>query len=196
MQISIPRGMSPSMVALYPIKEEQAMELVKLAEEQTGEPIDIGNINSPLQIVISGSTEGVDAVIDLGKKRGSFRKSTVLQVSAPFHSRIMKPAEEAVAKYLLDKDIVKRPAIDMVSNLTGCPVSKPNDIINSLIKSISKPVRFNDCVTYSANKGCTDFIEIGPRKTLCPFVIQNNDKLKAHFVSSSNDIEDLLRLLD
>lgn len=195
MQKSIPTGITPSMVALYPISETDAMDLVQEVHETTGEPIDVANINSPQQIVISGSLDGVESVIDLGKKRGLFRRSTALHVSAPFHSRLMKSAEKAVEEYLLNTDIVKQPMVEMVANLTGSPFVDPRDITNTLIKSISKPVRFNDCVSYCHNQGCTDFIEIGPRKTLGPLVTQNNSNLNVRFVASPKEIEELLAVL-
>lgn len=86
-----------------------------------GEVCEISNINSATQVVLSGTTTGVDYASSLIYSKGFSGRALCLPVSAPFHCRLMKPASEIMVP-ALDAIFFKMPIIDVISNVTGRPV--------------------------------------------------------------------------
>ncbi len=82
---------------------------------------DLANDNNENQIVISGHEDVVDKAIEIAKKEFGVRRAVKLNVSAPFHSHLMKPAEEVVLN-TLDGIQLKSPSVPWISNVTAQPV--------------------------------------------------------------------------
>eukprot|EP00002_Diphylleia_rotans_P013519 TRINITY_DN2641_c0_g1_i2.p1 TRINITY_DN2641_c0_g1~~TRINITY_DN2641_c0_g1_i2.p1 ORF type:complete len:246 (+),score=36.85 TRINITY_DN2641_c0_g1_i2:44-781(+) len=93
------RCIAPSQSAMYalmPIKAETAFKRASEASEATGLVCDVANINAPNQVVISGHAEAVSNCAALCLKHKEARRAIPLEVSAPFHSRLMKPAADGL----------------------------------------------------------------------------------------------------
>jgi [acyl-carrier-protein] S-malonyltransferase len=109
------------MAAVFPITEEDAKKAINAVDIQlrnTNLVVDLANINSPKQVVFSGDAEAVSLACEIAKKTWGAKKVVPLQVSAPFHSRIVRPASQAVARFL-SKTPTVQPWIPIISNYTA-----------------------------------------------------------------------------
>lgn len=156
MQEAVPMGQG-SMVAILKLDYEKVREICT----QTG--AEIANYNSPEQIVLSGRREAVLRAKELAEAlRG---KGIELAVSAPFHSSLMKPAEERL-KPEIEKIKFSEPAFPVISTVSGEPETDPDRIKELLMRQITTQVRWADYVRKLKALGVTRFIEIGPGDVL------------------------------
>lgn len=125
------------------------------------------NFNCPGQVVIAGTTVGVNTAVEKLKQTGA-KKCVNLPVSAPFHSKLMEPAAKKLAVEL-DRIMIKDAQIPVVTNVTGKALIKADDIKESLIKQAASPVKWEDCIQTMQKAGIQTFVEAGPGKVLCGF---------------------------
>lgn len=122
------------------------------------------NYNSPGQIVISGTVEGVAMATEELKKRGA-KRIIPLAVSGAFHSPCMEPArrelEEAIRAARID-----RPACPVYQNVSGMPTTEPGQIMNNLIAQLTSPVRWTQTIERMIADGASSFTEVGPGNVL------------------------------
>lgn len=131
--------------------------------------IDLANVNSPGQIVLSGAAENVRQAIELAKQYG-IRRAVPLNVAGAFHSRLMRSAEDKLRSDLATVSIAK-PGITVVANVTAGPVSEESDILESLAKQVTGTVRWTESVEYMIDQlGCDLFLELGPGQVLAGLV--------------------------
>jgi [acyl-carrier-protein] S-malonyltransferase len=122
------------------------------------------NLNSPEQIVISGSTEAVARAVELCKAAGA-KKTVILKVSAPFHCALMQPAQHQLTS-TLEKIILVDPAFPVACNVDARLVTRHTDVLDCLIRQVTGPVRWVECVQLLVAQGVTHLVEIGPGKVL------------------------------
>ena len=122
------------------------------------------NFNSPGQIVISGSVEGVRKAMELAKGRGA-KLTKELPVSGAFHSPLMASAGEGLRAALL-KTTINEASIPVYTNVTARPVRRAEEIKEMLYLQLTKPVRWEESVVNMAADGAGVFVEIGPGKVL------------------------------
>lgn len=122
------------------------------------------NYNSPGQIVISGSNEGIDQAIEILKERGA-RRALKLAVGGAFHSPLMEPArlelEEAIRSTHFSK-----PICPVYQNVTARPSSDQEIIKSNLVTQLTSPVRWTQSVLNMISDGASVFIEAGPGNVL------------------------------
>ncbi|HEY5550244.1 MAG TPA: ACP S-malonyltransferase [Opitutaceae bacterium] len=135
-------------------------ERAKVAELCAEFDIEIANLNSPGQIVISGEKSQVDAAVAASKERG-FRRVIPLNVAGAYHSRLMEPARARFEAFLSGVEF-RAPAVTVLTNTTGEAVSDPAAIREALVKQVVSPVLWEDCMREAARLGATKFIECGP----------------------------------
>src|SRR5258707_2452271 len=128
------------------------------------EDVDIANINSPGQIVISGELAKVEAAVGVAKERG-IRRATLLNVAGAYHSRLMESAYEKLGAALAHIQ-VNPPHFPVISNVTGREVKTPVEIRQTLQDQVTSTVRWVDCMERLATLGCDLFIELGPAGVL------------------------------
>ena len=126
--------------------------------------IEISNDNCPGQVVISGEKNEIDRCCQEIKNK-ILKKSLPLPVSAPFHCKLMIPASENIKNLILDSQL-NDPKIPLVSNVNALETSDSNIIKNLLVDQIYKRVRWRETMEYMFNHQVTEFVEIGPGKTL------------------------------
>jgi [acyl-carrier-protein] S-malonyltransferase len=122
------------------------------------------NFNSPGQIVISGSVEGVHKAMELARTKGA-KMVKELVVSGAFHSPLMESAREGLKK-ALDTTTFNDARIPVYANVTAEPVTRAATIRDLLYQQLTMPVRWEQSVRSMARDGATDFIEVGPGKVL------------------------------
>ncbi len=122
------------------------------------------NLNSPDQTVISGSASAVQRAAELCKEAGA-KRTVMLQVSAPFHCSLMQPAE-----HLLSTDLeavsFNDPEIPVIVNVDARVITRRSDARDCLIRQVTAPVRWVECVQLMIDQGASLFVEIGPGKVL------------------------------
>ncbi len=124
----------------------------------------IANLNSPEQIVISGTNQGLAWAMDLAKARGA-KRVIRLSVSGAFHSQLMKPAAEGLIKAVSECKF-SNPKMPIVANVTAEPKSTAEDVKEGILLQVCDCVRWYPSVEYMINAGVTTFIEIGPGQVL------------------------------
>src|SRR5438105_3242396 len=124
------------------------------------EDVDVANINSPGQIVISGELAKVEGAVAVAKEHG-IRRATMLNVAGAYHSRLMESAYERLGAALLDVQM-GLPQFPVISNVTGREVATLPEIRQTLQDQVTSTVRWVDCMERLAALGCDLFIELGP----------------------------------
>jgi [acyl-carrier-protein] S-malonyltransferase len=124
------------------------------------EDVDVANINSPGQIVISGELAKVEAAVAVAKEHG-IRRATMLNVAGAYHSRLMESAYQKFGAVLLDVQM-QLPQFPVVSNVTGSEVKTLPEIRQTLQDQVTSTVRWVDCMERLAALGCDLFVELGP----------------------------------
>ncbi len=122
--------------------------------------VDVANLNSAGQIVISGERAKVEAAVGLAKEHG-IRRATLLNVAGAYHSRLMESAHRHVGESLRDV-VLQRPGFSVISNVTGAQVESATEIRQTLQDQVTGTVRWTDCMERMLALGCDLFLELGP----------------------------------
>ncbi|WP_188454424.1 ACP S-malonyltransferase [Virgibacillus oceani] len=165
MEEAFPSGKG-SMAAVLGLKQEQIETALQGMESD--EIVDLANLNCPGQIVISGTKEGIEQAIPVLKDAGA-KRVLPLNVSGPFHSRLMKSANEKFARKLDEVD-VNEASIPVYANVTASPVTDNDEIKDLLIKQLYSPVRFEESIENMLDEGVDAFVEVGNGKVLSGLV--------------------------
>lgn len=193
MQSAVPVGQG-GMTAVMGLDAQQTIDLCKKAEKESGDgPIQAANINAPGQIVISGKKSALDWLAANFKPEwtpGAARvKFIPLKVSAPFHCSMMKPAEEKMAQVLGDMKF-NDAQFPIVQNVSAEAVTKGADLRSNLVKQVSAPVRWIECVQTLLRLGTDRAIEVGCGKViagLCKKI--DSEKLAVFNINSLDDLK-------
>jgi [acyl-carrier-protein] S-malonyltransferase len=167
MQEAVPVGKGAMAAILgMPLTELETI----CAEAAHGEVCSPANINSPDQIVISGSTHAVERAAELAKHRGA-KRAILLPVSAPFHCSLLQPAQDRMAA-----DLSRLQFHDMqfpiACNVDAQLVHAPEAARDALIRQVTGAVRWEPCVRLLIAQGVETFVEVGPGKVLCGLLRQ------------------------
>lgn len=165
MQEAVPEGKG-GMAAILGLDFEYVLEAVERASKVG--IVEVANLNSPGQVVISGEIESLKAAVAEAKSLGA-KKAVILPVSAPFHSSLLKPAGEKLKRELLEVDLGKIEK-KVITNVEAKPLENIEAVIPNLVKQVSSSVLWQDSVEYMLNAGVDVFVEIGPGKSLTSFV--------------------------
>jgi [acyl-carrier-protein] S-malonyltransferase len=136
--------------------------------EHPGRVVTPANLNAPGQVVIAGHADAVALAGERAKALGAGR-AIGLNVSAPFHCPLMKPAEDRLAPELRALAAAD-PRIPVVANVDAEPKRDARSSIEALIRQVSSPVRWEDVVRRLVAEGTTAFVEIGPGKVLAGLI--------------------------
>ncbi len=141
------------------------------AEAAQGEVCSPANINAPKQIVIAGNAGAVDRAVELLKARG-VRKTVKLNVSAPFHCALMRPAQERLAADLIQIEFNDL-RVPLVTNVDAAPIREGSAARAALVRQVSAPVRWRESIECLVNEhDVQTFVEVGPGKVLAGLVRQ------------------------
>lgn len=155
-------------------------------EAAQGQVCSAANINSPAQIVIAGDAAAIDRAIEILKARGA-KRAVKLNVSAPFHCELMKPAQDRLAVDLNEIPF-KELATPLVTNVDAKPIKTGEEARDSLIRQVSHPVRWLESVEFLAKQGVQTLIEIGPGKVLSGLVRQTRRELRCLNVEDESSL--------
>lgn len=170
MQEAVPVGKG-AMAALLGPSDEQAVELCKWVESQNNDwSYEAANFNCPGQVVISGTTEAQnwlkENLADYNFEPKPRRVRLLpLNVSAPFHCGLMKPAEEIMSEFLKGINFSK-PKFPLIQNVTAKTTSDPKDIRTNITEQISGSVLWSKTIGEMKNAETTTYVEVGSGSTL------------------------------
>ncbi|MGD8778287.1 MAG: ACP S-malonyltransferase [Ignavibacteria bacterium] len=177
-----------TMAAVIGLIPEKVEEICKEASEAG--IVQCANFNSPGQIVISGSVDGVRKAMELSKIVGA-KMVKELVVSGAFHSPLMQSAKDKF-KQKLDNAEIKNAIKHVYANVTAKPVSGKNEIGNLLFEQLTSPVRWEETIKNMIEEGITEFVEIGPGKVLQGLVKRIDRDVKISGLEKYSDLEGLI----
>ncbi len=190
MQEAVPLGKGTMLAVLG--MEDSVVEEVCEDISKKGMVVEPANYNCPGQLVISGTVEGVEAASEELKKRGC-KKCVPLQVSAPFHCSLLKPAGEELAKEL-EKVTFRDPKIPYVANVDCSLVSKKEEVKNRLIEQVWKPVKWRQSLQMIFREWKLTLVaEVGPGKVVCGHVKKIDQNIAC---MNTDTLENLMGILD
>lgn len=187
MEQAFPKGKG-TMAAVLGLDEEAIQkELEKIDEEEV---VDIANLNCPGQIVISGSRAGIEQAEILLKDAGA-RRVLPLNVSGPFHSRLMQPANDEF-QVSLNQVNVRDAAVPVYANVTAEAVTDKIEIKQLLIRQLYSPVRFEQSIRNLIKEDIDAFVEVGTGKVLCGLVRKIDRKIKTFAIEDAASFAEFL----
>jgi [acyl-carrier-protein] S-malonyltransferase len=146
----------------------------------------VANSNSPNQVVIAGNSEAVDRAIELLK--GVAKRVIKLNVSAPFHCELMRPAQEKLGAHL-ERLTFNEPRIPVVTNVDARVTTAPDELRAALLRQVSAPVRWLESMQLLIGKDVETVVEIGPGKVLSGLMRQTNRDVRCLNVEDAASLE-------
>ncbi len=153
----------------------------------------VANINSPEQIVISGTQDAIARGCRLAQAKGG--KAMPLKVSGAFHSRLMEPAQSGLSEALA-KIQLKEPKTTFIPNVTGVPAQKSSEIQVFLGKQITQSVQWVKTIHSLAQMGIAAAFEIGPGKVLKGLTKRNGAYFPVTCIETKKDIEQMVKMTE
>ncbi len=151
-----------------------------------GQICSVANINSPGQVVIAGNTEAVDRAVELLKAVA--KRVVKLNVSAPFHCALMKPAQDRLA-FELEQLSFSEPGTPVVTNVDAAVTTAPAELRDALLRQVSAPVRWVESMELLIRQGVGNFVEVGPGKVLSGLMRQINRDVNCVNVEDAVSLE-------
>jgi len=178
-----------TMAAIIGLTGEEVVEICQTASKAG--IVQPANFNSPTQVAISGSVEGVEKAMAIARQRGA-KKVVPLVVSGAFHSPLMESAQKEL-KSVLQSLPFKNAAIPVYANVTANPVTEADQIRELLFKQLTFPVRWVETIQNMISKGVSEFYEVGPGKVLSGLVKRIDRKIKTIPIGTVEEIESLFQ---
>jgi len=165
MQEAVPAGAGAmaAILGLDPAAISQAC-----TDAAQGEVVSAANLNGAGQIVIGGARDAVQRAGERAKALGA-RRVIPLNVSAPFHTALMRPAEQRLAPELRAM-AVSDPRIPIVANVDARLKRTADEAVDALIRQMASPVQWEAVVERLASEGVTTYVEVGPGTVLSGLV--------------------------
>ncbi len=176
-----------TMAAIVGLTEEEIEQILKEAADVG--LVQIANLNTPTQIVISGEVDAVRAVMDIAATSNA-RRVVELKVSGAFHSDLLTAASEGLERVLQGISI-ERPQCVFVANVTGGALEDPEDIKRRLVEQIVSPVRWVECTKALVNRKASLFLEVGPGNVLRGLLRKIDPEVRTMSAGTMSDIEKL-----
>lgn len=148
-----------TMAAVLGLADETVDNICKEINTQ-GDTVVAANFNCPGQVVISGSTEGVNKACEALKAAGA-KRALPLSVSGAFHSPLMQPAKEELEE-AINSTVFNTPVCPVYQNVDAKPHTSPEEIKANLVSQLTAPVRWTPTITNMINDGAKEFTECGP----------------------------------
>ena len=151
--------------------------------------VELANINSEDQIVISGDKRAVARAVDLASARGA-KKVILLPVSGAFHSSLMHQAQQGLAEAIAQLDF-HDPQVPIVANSTATPLTSATQMPQELISGLCQCVRWKSSVEYMVGAGVSRFVEFGPGRVLASLIKRIDRGVEAVTLSDPDSIRKL-----
>lgn len=150
---------------------------------------DIANDNSDVQVVISGDLDAVEKAISLSKEYG-IKRAIVLPVSAPFHCRLMQPAQ-SIMQEALDNLGFQKPLVPIVSNINAKSETDPIKLRENLINQVTGTVKWRETMLLANELGVQKITELGSGKVLTGIAKRMIENVNTLNIENSADLENI-----
>ncbi|MEO1339966.1 MAG: ACP S-malonyltransferase [Cyanobacteria bacterium J06635_13] len=167
------------MAALMKFDSEQLSNALKLTED-----VVLANDNSAGQVVISGTPEGVAAVLEQVKAK----RKIELNVSGAFHSPLMQDAAKQFLTVLESVDFAEA-KIPVISNVDPNPTTDSQVLKNRLAQQMTSSVRWRETMLQFTQLGVEEIIEVGPGKVLCGLLKRTCKEIKFEAIGTAEQLE-------
>lgn len=191
MQQAVPVGVG-GMAAVLGLSFQDIGALVEACNDESHYCV-AANDNSNGQVVLSGHIQAIEKAIEIASEFGA-KKCVRLPVSAPFHSPLMQPAAETMARAFMEVE-AHNANIAIVANVTAQPVTDKKEIIKNLIAQVTGTVRWRETMSFFSDNNITDIVELGAGKVLSGIAKRSLAEVNSFSVYSIQDIEDLAQNL-
>lgn len=179
-----------AMVSILGLDE---LKVIELCEEASGGELLVAvNFNCPGQIVVSGSVGACKRAEELAVKYGAM-KAVPLSVAGAFHSEMMDPAANELAKALTACRINSPAAIKVIANINAAYYTTAQEIADGLIKQLVRPILWQKCMERLLTDGVEEFYEIGPGRVLTGLMKRISRRTKITNISTSDSLEEFLK---
>lgn len=193
MQEAVPLGVG-AMAAVLALGLEPLEAVCRQAEQEIGGTVAPANINSPDQIVISGSKAAVERAAELAKEKGA-KRAVMLAVSAPFHCSLMQPAQDRLAEDLRNLHFA-RPAVPVATNVDAEFVKDGDAARDALIRQVTGAVQWVRSIQLLIASGVERFVEVGPGKVLTGLLRQIDRSKTALNVENEGSLQNAVAALN
>lgn len=149
--------------------------------------IQVANLNSPEQTVLSGAVAGIEKAEGLAKEAGA-KRAIRLTVAGAFHSRLMESAAQELAAFLQDIPL-SPPQVPVVSNVKGTAFESVDEIRDCMVQQVTESVRWVDDIQWMRAQGIDQFIECGPGKVLSGLVKRIDKQCAIHNIQDNVSLE-------
>lgn len=185
MQSATPIGVG-AMAAVIGLGAEDVSSLCREADGTVAP----ANFNSPEQTVIAGETSAVERAMEIAKEKGA-KKVIKLAVSAPFHTPMMKPAQDGLAEFMNGIEF-SDPAFPIIRNVDAGVSTTASEVKEGLIKQVTGCVRWVDSMRKMDELGATAAFEVGPGRVLAGLMRRIDKKIKVAPMGAMEDVEKAL----
>ncbi len=152
--------------------------------------LEIANLNSPDQTILTGTEEAIKAILKKHRELG-LKRCVRLKVSGPWHSRWMEKAER-IFRSSLDEVTFRDPQITVVSNVDALPTENGNSAREKLKKQITSPVYWHRSMKWFLDNGYNNFVEVGPKKVLVGLMRRIDKSVNMANVEDNNSLKAFL----
>lgn len=192
MQEAVPIGVG-TMAAIIGLPIDTLQELCDQVSEESC-IVQPANLNSPVQTVIAGHKEAVLQASEKALQAGA-KKAVPLQVSAPFHSALMKPAEIKLQKELEQTEFHDL-SFPVITNIEAKPITKGSEARSALVKQVCSPVRWSETMQVLMDQGIDTAIELGSGKVLSGLIKRFNRNINCYQVGDRESLSRTLAALN
>ena len=187
MQDAVPVG-EGAMAAILGLGLAEVQEVCSQASD--GEVVEPANLNAPGQTVVAGHAAAVQRASVAAKERGA-KRVIPLSVSAPFHCRLMRPAQHRLERDLANVTVSDL-RVPLVSNVDAAWVRTGAEAVDALIRQVASPVRWEESVRRLVDEGVDQFVEVGPGKVLSGLVRKIAENVRVASIEDPNGLRRLL----
>ena len=185
------KGLECGMTAVLGLDRQKLREACDRASDLG--VVQICNYNCPGQLVIGGEKAAVDRAGELAKKLGA-KRCMALKVSGPFHTRLMKPAGDALASHFKTIDFGSM-SLPVYFNCKGGPMEAGDTIPALLERQVQSPVYWEDTIRRMEADGIDTVVEIGPGKTLSGFFKKTSPAIRTYNIDTAEDFHSVVSAL-
>jgi len=187
MASAVADGSKGTMAAIIALDREKIEEI---CGEVAG-VCELANINSPMQIVISGEEEAVHTAMEKADEAGA-KKIVELNVSSAFHSQLMEPAKNKLKEYIQSVQF-KDPKVPVIANSTADFVKNKEEIVTALEKQLINPVRWVESMELMGENGIERALEVGPGRVLKSLMRRIDRSIKTYNIQDSASLEKAMK---
>jgi [acyl-carrier-protein] S-malonyltransferase len=177
-----------TMAAIIGMGREEVESVCR--EAANGETVVVANVNSPGQLVISGTAGAVERAMGIARQRGA-KKAVSLAVSGAFHSPLVAPAQRELVAYI-ESFSLRDARVEVVCNAEAKAIAARDEIVAALSRQLTSPVLWHDSMTLLCGRWNGAIFEVGPGRVLAGLLKRIDESRPVRSVGTAADVTQLL----